>query len=238
VLQLSLGVEGGDFSTISPNVSGLVMPYETRKCQRINYKLLNEFGHRSVDLDEHMNNEVSSETGVISPVKNSPIFTTIYLHTEDAMDDIKTEEKKYVGSVLKFEDKSDEEDLEATLAELREETDIRCKDFNCLLTDFNNFLLHLKSFMLISVLCDVCLPEPELPDFVFSSFSSTIFFFFLPLLDAPSVCFSFSNSDFSFFIGSNSCFLLFLFIIISSENYSTTSGAMIKKKKKILKKCS
>jgi hypothetical protein len=53
-----------------------------------------------------MNNEVSSETGVISPVKNSPIFTTIYLHTEDAMDDIKTEEKKYVGSVLKFEDKN------------------------------------------------------------------------------------------------------------------------------------
>jgi hypothetical protein len=37
------------------------------------------------------------------------------------MDDIKTEEKKYVASVLKFEDKSDEEDLEATLAELRKE---------------------------------------------------------------------------------------------------------------------
>jgi hypothetical protein len=27
-----------------------------------------------VGLDEHMNNEVSSETGVISHVKNSPIF--------------------------------------------------------------------------------------------------------------------------------------------------------------------
>jgi hypothetical protein len=39
-----------------------------------NYKLLNEFGHRSVGLDEHMNNKVSSETGVISHVKNSPIF--------------------------------------------------------------------------------------------------------------------------------------------------------------------
>ena len=42
----------------------MVMPYETRKCQRINYKLLSEFGHRSVGLDEHMNNKVSSETGV------------------------------------------------------------------------------------------------------------------------------------------------------------------------------
>ena len=97
------------------------MPYKTRQYKRINYKLLSEFGHRSVDFDEHMNNEVSSETGVISPVKNSPIFTTKYLHTEGAMDDIKTEEKKYVGSVFKFEDKSDEEDLEATLEELREE---------------------------------------------------------------------------------------------------------------------
>jgi hypothetical protein len=29
---------------------------------------------RSVGLDEHMNNKVSSETGVISHVKNSPIF--------------------------------------------------------------------------------------------------------------------------------------------------------------------
>ena len=76
---LQLGVEEGDFSTISPNVSichisCLVLPYETRKCQRINHKLLNEFGHRSVGLDEHMNNKVSSETGVISHVKNSPIF--------------------------------------------------------------------------------------------------------------------------------------------------------------------
>ena len=76
---LQLGVEEGDFSTFSPNVSicnisGLVLPYETRKCQCITFKLLNEFGHRSVGLDEQMNNDVSSETGVISPVKNSPIF--------------------------------------------------------------------------------------------------------------------------------------------------------------------
>jgi hypothetical protein len=76
---LQLGVVEGDFSIFFPNVSicnvsGLVIPYETRKCQRINYKLLNEFGHRSVGLDEHMNNKVSSETGVISHVKNSPIF--------------------------------------------------------------------------------------------------------------------------------------------------------------------
>jgi hypothetical protein len=132
VLQLALGVEEGDFSINSPNVSichisGLVMPYETRKCQRVNYKLLNEFGHHSVDLDEHMNNEVSSETGVISPVKNLSIFTTKYLHTEGAMDDIKMEEKKYVGSVFKFEDKSDEEDLETTLAELREEKEMIMK---------------------------------------------------------------------------------------------------------------
>ena len=79
VLQLALGVEEGDFSIFSPNVSicnisGLVIPYETRKCQRINYKLLSEFGHRSVGLDEHMNNKVRSETWVISLVKNSPIF--------------------------------------------------------------------------------------------------------------------------------------------------------------------
>jgi hypothetical protein len=60
-------------------------------------------------------------------VKNSPIFTTKYLHTEGTMDDIKTEEKKYVGSVLKFEDKSDEEDLEATLAELRKEKEMIMK---------------------------------------------------------------------------------------------------------------
>ena len=131
-MKYELGVEEGDLSINSPNVSisyvsGLVMPYETRKCQRINYKLLNEFVHRSVGLDEHMNNEVSSETGVISPVKNSPIFTTKYLHTEGALDEIKTEEKKYVGSVLKFEDKSDEEDLEATLAELRKEKEMIMK---------------------------------------------------------------------------------------------------------------
>ena len=103
------------------------MPYETRKCQRINYKLLSKFGHRSVGLDEHMNNEVSSETGLFSSVKNSPICTAKYLHTEGAMDDIKTEEKKYVGSVLKFEDKSDEEDLKATLAELRKEKELIMK---------------------------------------------------------------------------------------------------------------
>ena len=50
---LQLGVEEEDFSIISPNVSichvsGLMMPYETRKCQRINNKLLSKFGHRSV----------------------------------------------------------------------------------------------------------------------------------------------------------------------------------------------
>ena len=43
------------------------------------------------------------------------------------MDDIKTEEKKYVGSVHKFEDKSDEEDLKATLAELRKEKELIMK---------------------------------------------------------------------------------------------------------------
>ena len=37
------------------------------------------------------------------------------------------------------------------LSLLDDELDIRCKDFNGLLTDLNNFLLHLKSFMLISV---------------------------------------------------------------------------------------
>ena len=74
-----------------------------------------------------MNNGVSSETGVISPVKNSPIITTKYLHTEGVMDDIKTEEEKYVGSVLEFEDKSDEENLEATLAELRKEKEMIMK---------------------------------------------------------------------------------------------------------------
>ena len=76
---LQLGVEERACSIISPSVSichvsGLVMPCETRRYQRINYKVLNKFGHRSVGLDEHMNNKVSSETGVISHVKNSPIF--------------------------------------------------------------------------------------------------------------------------------------------------------------------
>ena len=85
---LQLGVEEGDFSIFSPNVSicnisGLVLPYEARTCQCITYKLLNEFGHRSVGLDEHMNNEVSSETGVISPVKNSPIFKELEITVLD-----------------------------------------------------------------------------------------------------------------------------------------------------------
>ena len=96
------------------------MPYETRKCQRINYKLLNEFGHRSVGLDEHMNNEVSSETGNFTCEELVNIYNEIFAH-------IKTEEKKYVGSVLKFEDKSDEEDLEVTLAELRNDKEMIMK---------------------------------------------------------------------------------------------------------------
>jgi Uma2 family endonuclease len=61
-----------------------------------------------VGLDEHMNNEVSSETGNFTCEELANIYNEIFAY-------IKTEEKKYVGSVLKFEDKSDEEDLEATL---------------------------------------------------------------------------------------------------------------------------
>ena len=250
VLQLSLDVEGGDFSTISPNVSGLVMPYETRKCQRINYKLLNEFGHRSVDLDEHMNNEVSSETGVISLVKNSPIFTAVYLHTEDAMDDIKTEEKKYVGSVLNFEDKSDEEDLEATLAELREEKEMIMKRNRRkqLLEQIKKEKSELEKLKQTDGASSSGKKKKKMVDEKEektksgssgsgkqTSHKTEINMNDLrcnkkllksvnkQLKSLHLMSDSSSNSD-------NSS--------DDSENYSTTSGAMIKKKKKILKKCS
>jgi hypothetical protein len=69
------------------------MPCETRRYQRINYKVLNKFGHRSVGLDEHMNNEVSSETDNFTCEELANIYNELFAH-------IKTEEKKYVGTAM------------------------------------------------------------------------------------------------------------------------------------------